>query len=57
MIVLTVVHCEGKLTMLTVENYHAANPDHNQGFQSADSIHAINLLTSGLFTVNTMWTD
>ncbi len=25
-----------------------------QGFQSADSIHAINLLTSGLFTVNTM---
>ncbi len=28
-----------------------------QGFQSADSIHAINLLTSGLFTVNTMWTD
>ncbi len=27
----------------------------NQGFQSADSIHAINLLTSGLFTVNTMW--
>ncbi len=27
-----------------------------QGFQSADSIHAINLLTSGLFTVNTMWT-
>ncbi len=25
-------------------------------FQSADSIHAINLLTSGLFTVNTMWT-
>ncbi len=30
---------------------------HDQGFQSADSIHAINLLTSGLFTVNTMWTD
>ncbi len=28
-----------------------------QGFQSADSIHAINLITSGLFTVNTMWTD
>ncbi len=28
-----------------------------QGFQSADSIQAINLLTSGLFTVNTMWTD
>ncbi len=28
-----------------------------QGFQSADSIHAINLLTSGLFTVNTMWTN
>ncbi len=28
---------------------------YKQGFQSADSIHAINLLTSGLFTVNTMW--
>ncbi len=28
-----------------------------QGFQSADSIHAINLLTSCLFTVNTMWTN
>ncbi len=27
------------------------------GFQSADSIYAINLLTSGLFTVNTMWTN
>ncbi len=30
---------------------------YDQGFQSADSIHAINLLTSSLFTVNTMWTD
>ncbi len=29
----------------------------SQGFQSADSIHAINLLTSALFTVNTMWTN
>ncbi len=28
-----------------------------QGFQSTDSIYAINLLISGLFTVNTMWTD
>ncbi len=28
-----------------------------QGFQSADTIHAINLVTSGLFTVNTMWTN
>ncbi len=28
-----------------------------QGFQSADSIHAINLLTSDLFTVNTMCTN
>ncbi len=28
-----------------------------QGFQSADSIHAINLLTSLLFTINTMWTN
>ncbi len=28
-----------------------------QRLQSADSIHAINLLTSGLFTVNTMWTN
>ncbi len=27
-----------------------------QGFQSADSIHELNLLTSGLFTVNTMCT-
>ncbi len=28
-----------------------------QRFQSADYINAINLLTSGLFTVNTMWTN
>ncbi len=28
-----------------------------QGFQLADYIHAINLLTSGLFTVNDMWTN
>ncbi len=28
---------------------------HFQGIQSACSIHAINLLTSGLFTVNAMW--
>ncbi len=28
-----------------------------QGFQSADSSHAINLPTSALFTVNTMWTN
>ncbi len=31
--------------------------DTAQGFQPADSIHVINLLTSGLFTVNTMWTN
>ncbi len=28
-----------------------------QGYHSADSFHAINLLTSALFTVNTMWTN
>ncbi len=28
-----------------------------QGFQSANSIHTINLFTSALFTVNTMWTN
>ncbi len=28
-----------------------------QGFQSADSIHVRNLLTSALYTVNTMWTN
>ncbi len=28
-----------------------------QGFQSVHSIHAINLLTTGLFTINTMRTD
>ncbi len=27
----------------------------HQGFQSADSIHVINLITSGLFTVNAMF--
>ncbi len=27
-----------------------------QGFQSGGSIHVINLLTSGLFTANAMWT-
>ncbi len=27
-----------------------------QGIQSADSIHAINLLKSGMFTINTVWT-
>ncbi len=27
-----------------------------QGIQSAGSIHVVNLLTSGLFTVNAMWT-
>ncbi len=27
---------------------------YTQGIQSADSIHAVNLLTSGLFTVNSM---
>ncbi len=27
-----------------------------QGFQSGGSSHVINLLTSGLFTTNTMWT-
>ncbi len=35
---------------------HLTGQQHIQGFQSADSIHAINLLTSGVFTVNTMWT-
>ncbi len=29
----------------------------SQGFQSADSIYEINLLTSALFKVNTMWTN
>ncbi len=29
--------------------------DLNQGIQPGGSIHAINLLTSGLFTVNVMW--
>ncbi len=29
----------------------------SQGFQSADSIHVINLLTSDLFTLNSMWTN
>ncbi len=28
-----------------------------QGFQSADSIHMINSLTPGLFSVNTMCTE
>ncbi len=37
--------------------YAINSPSPNQGFQSADSIHAINLLTSALFTVNTMWTN
>ncbi len=32
----------------------ALEKEYSQGFQSADSIHAINLLTSCLFTVNTM---
>ncbi len=30
---------------------------HMEGFQSAESIHVINLLTSCLFTANTMWTS
>ncbi len=32
-------------------------PYWSQGIQSADSIYAISLLTSGLFTVNTMWAN
>ncbi len=34
------------------KTYQVAIRWHSQGFQSADSIHAINLLASGLFTVN-----
>ncbi len=30
---------------------------HLKGFQSGGSIHAIHLLTSGLFTVNAMWAN
>ncbi len=40
---------------LSSQNVHVHHS--TQGFQSAESIHAINLLTSGLFTVNTMWTN
>ncbi len=36
---------------------HDYNLSIDQGFQSADSSHAINLLTSALFTINTMWTN
>ncbi len=51
----TLIHiCKQPYRQKGVYMYSISDDSYNQGIQSADSSHVINILTSGLFTVNVM---